>query len=72
MRDAIPTDSAVSAAPLTAAGATKAHVDVRLRSHGDDAWRRDHIECTAWSAELPGFTGSIDAIEHHALTLARL
>ena len=32
--------------------ADDAHVDVRLRSHGDDAWRRDHVECTVWSAEL--------------------
>jgi len=52
--------------------ADDAHVDVRLRSHGDDAWRRDHVECTVWSAELHGLPGTTDAVAHKALTLARL
>ena len=55
-----------------AAGVVEAHVDVRLRSHGDSAWQQDHIECTVWSAELPGFAGTIDSTVQKALTLARL
>ena len=54
------------------AGSADAHLDVRLRSHGDDAWRRDHVECTVWSAELHGLPGTIDAVAHQALMLARL
>ncbi len=57
--------------PREATGAA-AHVDVRLRSHGDDAWRRDHIESTVWSTELQGVAGTIDAVVQKALTLARL
>jgi hypothetical protein len=48
------------------------HVDVRLRSHGGDAWRRDHIESTVWSTELQGVAGTIDVVVQKALTLARL
>ena len=51
--------------------AEDAHVDVHLRSHGDDAWRRDQIESTAWSAELHGLPGTIDSVAHKALMLAR-
>jgi len=57
--------------PLAGAG-VDAHVDLRLRSHGDSAWQRDHNECTVWTAELPGFAGTIDSTVQKALTLARL
>jgi hypothetical protein len=72
MRDAAPTDWSSSPLPLDATAGTEAHVDVRLRSHGDDAWRRDHLACTVWSAELPGFAGTIDSVVHKALRFARL
>lgn len=58
--------------PPRESAAGDAHVDVRLRSHGDDAWRRDHIACTLWTAELQGVAGSIDVVVQKALTLARL
>jgi hypothetical protein len=71
MSDIIRNDGFSRLHPTSSAG-MDAHVDVRLRSHGDLAWRRDHIECTVWSAELPGFAGSIDSTVQKALTLARL
>jgi hypothetical protein len=72
MRDAAPTDQTSSPFPLDEPAGTDAHVDVRLRSHGDNAWRREQLACAVWSAELPGFAGTIDAVVHKALTFARL
>jgi hypothetical protein len=48
------------------------YIAVQLRSHGDDAWRKDHIACTVWSGELRGMPGTIDSVAQKALTLARL
>lgn len=61
-----------SALPPQDSTEAAAHVDLRLRRHGDEAWRRDQIECTGWSAELRGFAGTIDTVVQKALTLARL
>jgi hypothetical protein len=47
-------------------------IAVRLRSHGDDAWRRDQIACTAWSGELRGTPGTIDSVARKALAFAKL
>jgi hypothetical protein len=71
MRDVIRSDW-TSALPPQNSPEAAAHVDVRLRRHGDEAWRRDQVECTGWSAELQGFAGTIDSVVHQALTLARL
>jgi hypothetical protein len=58
--------------PLDASAGTEAHVDVRLRSHGDNAWRQEQLACTVWSSELSGFAGTIDTVVNKALTFARL
>ena len=71
MRDGVNRIARTHPFPLVSNGAA-AHVDVRVRSHGDDAWRREHIECTVWSAELHGVAETLDAVVHRALMLARL
>lgn len=72
MRDDINRIDWTSPSPTRASTGDGAHVDVRLRSHGDDAWRRDHIDSTVWCAELQGVAGTIDSVVQKALTLARL
>jgi hypothetical protein len=38
------------------------HLVVRIRIHGDDAWRKQRIESRVWSGELR-YTGGIDSVE---------
>jgi len=71
MRDVIQPDWISPLTPLQLAEA-EGHVDVSLRSHGGDAWRRDQVQCTVWSAELHGLPATIDVVAHKALMLARL
>lgn len=72
MRDDVDRIHWTSPLPLREPIGDDAHVDVRLRRHGDEAWRRDHIESTVWSTELQGVAGTIDSVVHKALMLARL
>lgn len=39
------------------------HLAVRIRIHGDDAWRKRRIESNVWSGELRGVPGTIDSVE---------
>jgi len=41
----------------------RGHLVVRLRIHGDDAWRKDNIASTVWSGELHGIPGTIDSFQ---------
>jgi hypothetical protein len=36
---------------------------VRIRIHGDDAWRKQRIESDVWSGELRGVPGTIDSVQ---------
>jgi hypothetical protein len=39
------------------------HLTVRIRIHGDDAWRKQRIESNVWSGELQGVPGTIDSVQ---------
>ncbi len=38
------------------------HLMVRIRIHGDDAWRKQRIESRVWSGQLQ-YVGGIDSVE---------
>jgi|KBSMisStandDraft_5_1062788.scaffolds.fasta_scaffold15496_6 hypothetical protein len=39
------------------------HLMVRIRIHGDDAWRKQRIESNVWSGELRGVPGTLDSVQ---------
>src|SRR6185437_14869190 len=41
----------------------RGHLVVRIRIHGDDAWRKERIESRVWSGELQGIPGTIDSVQ---------